>query len=133
MLRRFISYSCIYKARMSSAFNECSAIRRFEGSDAIEIRDGITFDFYMGLPHIYQTSKQRGLHQNGFLSDLSLHKFPNFCLARYYECASVIWQRLGTNSVIVHLNQYTSNIIEQSISRKWLTNTPVTACYVHNT
>ena len=27
-------------------------IRRFERSDAIEIRDGITFDFYTGLPQL---------------------------------------------------------------------------------
>ena len=38
---------------MSPALNGSSAIRRFEGSDAIEMRDGITFDFYTGLPHIY--------------------------------------------------------------------------------
>ena len=25
----------------------------FEGSDVIEIRDGISFDFYTGLPHIH--------------------------------------------------------------------------------
>ena len=31
-------------------------MRRFEGSVAIEIRDGITFDFYTGLPHIYMAS-----------------------------------------------------------------------------
>ena len=38
---------------MSPALNGSSAIRRFEGSDVIEIRDGITFDFYTGLPHVY--------------------------------------------------------------------------------
>ena len=38
---------------MSPALNGSSAIRRFEGSDAIEIHNGITFDFYTGLPHIY--------------------------------------------------------------------------------
>ena len=47
-----MSYSYIYEARMSSALNGSSAIWRFEGSDAIEIRDGITFDFYTGLPHV---------------------------------------------------------------------------------
>ena len=41
----------VYKAHMSPAFNRSSAIRHFEGRDAIEIRDGITFDFYMRLPH----------------------------------------------------------------------------------
>ena len=49
MLHRFIS---IYEARMSPALNGSSAIRCFERSDAIEIRDGITFDFYTGLPHM---------------------------------------------------------------------------------
>ena len=49
---RFID-AFICKARMSPALNGSSAIRRFEHSDAIEIRNGITFDFYMGLPHIY--------------------------------------------------------------------------------
>ena len=38
---------------MSPALNGGSAIRRFEGSDVIEIRDGITFDFSMALPHVY--------------------------------------------------------------------------------
>ena len=37
---------------MSPALNESSAIRRFKHSNAIKIRDGIIFDFYMGLPHI---------------------------------------------------------------------------------
>ena len=38
---------------MGPALNGSSAIRRFERSDAIEIRDGITFNFYTGLPHVY--------------------------------------------------------------------------------
>ena len=37
---------------LSPALNRSSVIRRFEVSDAIEIRDGIAFDFYMGLPHM---------------------------------------------------------------------------------
>ena len=45
-------YSYIYEARTSPALNGSSAVRRFEDNDAIEIRDGITFDFYTGLPHI---------------------------------------------------------------------------------
>ena len=36
---------------MSPTFNGSAAIRHFEGSDAIEIHDEITFEFYMGLPH----------------------------------------------------------------------------------
>ena len=37
---------------MSPTLNESSAIQRFECSDAIEIRDGILFDFYTGLPQL---------------------------------------------------------------------------------
>ena len=37
---------------MSPALNGSSAMRHFEGSDAIKIRDGIIFDFYTRLPHI---------------------------------------------------------------------------------
>ena len=37
---------------MSPALNGSSVIRHFEGSDAIKICDGITFDFYTGLPHM---------------------------------------------------------------------------------
>ena len=40
------------KQVMSPALNRSSAIRRFEHGNAIEIRDGITFDFYTGLPHV---------------------------------------------------------------------------------
>ena len=42
----------IYKAHMSPNLTGSSAIQRFEGSDAIKICDGITFDFYMGLPEL---------------------------------------------------------------------------------
>ena len=38
---------------MSPALNKSAAIWRFEGSDAIEIYDGITFNFYTGLPHVF--------------------------------------------------------------------------------
>ena len=38
---------------MSPAVNGSSALRRFKRSDAIEIRDGITFGFYTALPHVY--------------------------------------------------------------------------------
>ena len=37
---------------MSPALNGSSAIRHFKHSNAIETCDGITFDFYRGLPCI---------------------------------------------------------------------------------
>ena len=36
---------------MNPVLNGSSAIQCFEGSDVIEIHDGITFDFYTVLPH----------------------------------------------------------------------------------
>ena len=38
---------------MSPALNGSSAIRRFECGNAVEISDGIAFNFYTGLPHTY--------------------------------------------------------------------------------
>ena len=41
------------QVHMSPALNGSSAIQHFEGSVVIEIRDGITFGFYTGLPHMH--------------------------------------------------------------------------------
>ena len=38
---------------MSPALNGSSALQRFERNNAIEIRNGIMFDFYPGLPHMH--------------------------------------------------------------------------------
>ena len=38
--------------RMSPALNGSSALEHFEHSNASEIRNGIMFDFYPGLPHL---------------------------------------------------------------------------------
>ena len=46
---------------MSPALNESSAIGRFKHSDAIEIRDGITLDFYTGMPLILFGGLMRGI------------------------------------------------------------------------
>ena len=41
----------IYAVRMSPALNVSSALQHFKRGNAIEIRNGIMFDFYLGLPH----------------------------------------------------------------------------------
>ena len=42
-----------YVMNLRSAYEpRPSVIRRFERSNAVEIHDGITFDFYTGLPHM---------------------------------------------------------------------------------
>ena len=38
---------------MSPALSGSSVLQRVELNDALEIRNGIIFDFYSGLPHIY--------------------------------------------------------------------------------
>ena len=38
---------------MSPALNRSSALEHFEHSNASEIRNGIMFDFYPGLPHMH--------------------------------------------------------------------------------
>ena len=43
---------------MSSALNGSFVIWCFEGSNAIDIPNGITFDFYTGLPHMRSIEKQ---------------------------------------------------------------------------
>ena len=43
----------VFTARMSLALHTSSSLERFERGNAIEIRNGIMFDFYPGLPHIY--------------------------------------------------------------------------------
>ena len=55
--------------------NGSSAIWRFKHSNAIEVHDGITFDFYTGLPHMVQFSNTSFVH-------VSKH-----CL--YYACVEV--------------------------------------------
>ena len=42
----------VYTVRMSPALNGSSALQRFECGNAIEIRNGIMFDFYPGLPQL---------------------------------------------------------------------------------
>ena len=38
---------------MSPTLSRSSALQRVKVGDALEIRNGIIFDFYSGLPHIY--------------------------------------------------------------------------------
>ena len=38
--------------KTTSGFNGSSTLERFERSNASEIRNGIMFDFYPGLPHM---------------------------------------------------------------------------------
>ena len=52
MIHRLIRYLCIYSARMSPALNGNSALQHFKRGNAVEIHNGIMFDFYLGLSHL---------------------------------------------------------------------------------
>ena len=43
----------VYTVRMSPALNGSSTLEHFEHSNVSEIRNGIMFDFYPGLPHVF--------------------------------------------------------------------------------
>ena len=44
---------CIYTVRLNPALNGSSEIRHFKRSDIVEIRNGIMFAVYPGLPHVH--------------------------------------------------------------------------------
>ena len=49
---------------MSPALSGSSALERFKRSSAIEIRNGIMFDFYPGLLHVYLYSNLHSFNCN---------------------------------------------------------------------
>ena len=57
---------------MSPAFNGSSALEHFERSNEIEIHNGIMFDFYPGLPHMYIQSANAELW-GSYTVDVSIY------------------------------------------------------------
>ena len=99
-----------YEPLMSPALNGSSAIQHFEGNDAIEIRDGITFDFYTRLPHLQNSSTL------GRLGTATLGICPRMsnpiCLT---ECRSVrfrSWSCLKVDLIDNHDGPRTNNHVE---------------------
>ena len=43
---------CVYEARMSLTLRESLALQSVKLSNALEVRDEIIFEFYLGLPHV---------------------------------------------------------------------------------
>ena len=52
MLGKLINTCHVYTVRMSPALNGSSVLECFERGNAIEIHNGIMFNFYPGLPHM---------------------------------------------------------------------------------
>ena len=48
---------------MSPTLNGSTALQRFEHGNAVKVRNGIMFDFYLGLPHVgIYTNRRYGAH-----------------------------------------------------------------------
>ena len=69
---------------MNPTLNGSSALQHFKHSNAIEIRNGIMFDFYLGLPHVL-TIKEPHLsvirHADGH---------PQYSYACFHELGTVL-------------------------------------------
>ena len=76
---------------MSPTLNGSSAIRCFKRSDAIKIRDGITFDFYTGLSHIDTVLTQL------ILFDLREGNRAGYCTLVLYSDSTVACENTATH------------------------------------
>ena len=73
-------------------------LQRFERSNAIEIPNGIMFDFYLGLPHVFlhvHCYSYLNLH----LSNTKIMIFIDICCALNGNCSAVY-----KNSIVSYLN-----------------------------
>ena len=83
--------SChVYPARVSPALNGSSTLERFERSNASEKRNGIMFDFYPGLPHMYLSMQLLALRlvvrlslRNSFPFSIALKHLSSWLLCLY--------------------------------------------------
>ena len=55
----------MHTAHVSPARNRSSALQHFEFGNMVEIRNGIRFDFYSGLPHMLHCFHGNVLCENG--------------------------------------------------------------------
>ena len=56
---RCVNVVSIHEFTQSPSLNGSSALEHFKRSNAIEIRNGIMFDFYPGLPHMAYKTRYR--------------------------------------------------------------------------
>ena len=98
-MRNCVDSCRIYTVRLSPALNGSSEIRRFERSDAIEIRNRIIiFDFYTGLTHIVSDLSC------SIALIMSYRQFPSFrplsSLSQDGACDLLLWaEQAGDEAV----------------------------------
>ena len=62
MLHILIRYSFTYSVCTSPTLNGSSVLQLFEHGNTVEIRHGIMFDFYLGLPLMILVSLESSFH-----------------------------------------------------------------------
>ena len=121
-LCRFIRYSCNYVARMSPNLNGSLAVWRFKHSNALKIRDGITFNSYTGLPHVHLCSNKSTVQLAAWCGACSGSSHcPMLCL---------FLLKVPGNSLFEHVNSNLKHIMVARIPHSPMANaiTPVWYC-----
>ena len=78
---------------MSPALNGSTALQRFERGNAVEIRNGIMFNFYPGLPQMYSELKSCEQYQ-------STHAvYTVLSQASAHGCLQLKHQKLGIDTL----------------------------------
>ena len=85
----------VYKAHMSPALNVSNALPRFECSNAVEIHNGIMFDFYLGLPQLW-LSTYSALHKSPLTYGMEICKceFSSVFAFNFFFCLLELMQFL---------------------------------------
>ena len=88
---------------MSPAPTGSSAIQCFEGSDAIEIDDGITFGFYTGLPH---------MHIDNYVTHLKISN-NDYQLLHEINCKDILrgWVILSQSGMSIRASRRSSLVV----------------------
>ena len=107
-LGKLINTCHVYTACMSPTLNGSSALQHFECSNVIEIRNGIMFDFYPGLPHTLYSSKLSREKTIANWSKIRLqitcfcrakgHHTPKFCKENFCDIYAKICKSFSVES-----------------------------------
>ena len=105
MLRRLIRYFCIFAAYMSAALNRSFALQHFKHGNMVKLCNGIMFDFYPALSHMYvgSTCLLYSLCPGCWIQCLiTTNKNRNCCnRSLSFRTRTTVWQILFTG---MHIN-----------------------------
>ena len=87
---------------MGPTLNGSSALQRFECGNALEICNGIMFDFYLGLPHVIIKMFGGGSSVDGFCVETYLPTFVHMAV----KCV----QKLSSYNTLSRALQYSSKV-----------------------